>query len=70
MVSKTLFFGEEQIRFLKKLKDITFSEHVRMAVTKYINEIKKTKLPHLIVDMTEIPNEKSSKDILRWIGEI
>jgi len=40
MVSKTLFFGEEQIRFLKKLKDITFSEHVRMAVTKYINEIK------------------------------
>ncbi|KKQ57669.1 MAG: hypothetical protein US74_C0002G0028 [Parcubacteria group bacterium GW2011_GWA2_38_13] len=37
---------------------------------KYINEIKKTKLPHLIVDMTEIPNEKSSKDILRWIGEI
>lgn len=34
----------------------------------YINEIKKTKLPYLIVDMSEIPNKKSS-DILQWIGE-
>lgn len=34
----------------------------------YIKEIKKTKLPYLIVDLTEIPNKKD-KEILEWIGE-
>lgn len=34
----------------------------------YLKEIKKTKLPYLIVDMTEIPNNKC-EDILKWIGE-
>jgi len=34
----------------------------------YLKEIKKTKLPYLIVDMTEIPNNKHL-DILNWIGE-
>ncbi|MFH1187635.1 MAG: hypothetical protein V1688_02105 [bacterium] len=34
----------------------------------YLKEIKKTGLPYLIVDLTEIPNEKD-KEILEWIGE-
>lgn len=34
----------------------------------YLKEIKKTKLPYLIVDMTEIPNKKHL-EILNWIGE-
>lgn len=39
MLSKTLYFGEEQVKFLENLKDITFSEHVRRAVDVYIDEI-------------------------------
>lgn len=34
----------------------------------YMKEIKKTKLPYFIVDMSEIPNNKHL-EILNWIGE-
>ncbi len=34
----------------------------------YLKEIKKTKLPYLIVDTTELPNKKHL-EILDWIGE-
>jgi len=35
----------------------------------YIKEIKKTKLPHLIIDLSVFPNKKHL-DVLKWIGEI
>jgi predicted ThiF/HesA family dinucleotide-utilizing enzyme len=40
MVSKTLYFGEKQVEFLKEINDLTFSEHVRIAVNEYIDRKK------------------------------
>lgn len=34
----------------------------------YLNEIKKTKIPYLEIDMSEIPNQQHLK-ILEWMGE-
>ncbi|MBU1349786.1 MAG: hypothetical protein ABII99_00970 [Patescibacteria group bacterium] len=36
---------------------------------KYIQEIKKTSLPYLIIWTNQLPNHKLINDILKWIGE-
>lgn len=35
----------------------------------YIKEIKKSKLPYLIVETNKLPDDDLIKQILRWIGE-
>jgi len=62
-------------RIQERLKSIPHFRRVMQSPEWYINqqreylkEIKKTKLPYLIVDMTEIPNKKHL-NILKWIGE-
>lgn len=35
----------------------------------YIKEIKKTRLPYLIVETDKLPDQKPVKDILDWLGE-
>lgn len=39
MIRKNLYFYEEQVRFLEKLKG-KFSDHVRRAVDRYIDRLK------------------------------
>lgn len=39
MKRRNFYLSEEQIEFLKKLDDLTISEHIRRAIDQYIQEL-------------------------------
>lgn len=51
-------------RIAKKPEDYLAEQKI------YLKEIKKTKLPFLIVETDQLPDEKPVRKILKWIGEV
>ncbi|MFH1191926.1 MAG: hypothetical protein V1655_00445 [bacterium] len=73
-------FKEDEKMILKRIEErLNLYPHYKRILRKpkwyiaqqreYIKEIKKTKLPYLIIDSSELPGDQHEK-ILKWIGEI
>lgn len=73
-------FKEDEKMLFKRIKErLNLYPHYKKILRKpkwyinqqkeYIKEIKKTKLPYLIIDSSELPGDQPEK-ILEWIGEI
>ncbi len=73
-------FKEDKKMLLKRIEErLNLYPHYKRILRKpewyiaqqreYIKEIKKTKLPYLIIDSSQLPGDQP-EEILKWIGEI